>query len=194
MAVFITLWIFYIMQALVSQGQGDARVINVGKIVDFVRLKKESPLERRKRKLPQKQQKQDAPKPPEFNLAKSAKPGANALAIGSAAGQFDLDLGGGPNLGAFQGDSEAVPLVRVAPMYPERAAQRGIEGWVELGFTITVTGAVKDEFVIQAYPSSIFNRSAMKAVRKFKYKPKVVDGVTVDQPGQTIRLTFELDK
>ena len=45
-----------------------------------------------------------------------------------------------------------------------------------------------------SHPSSIFNRSALKAVRKFKYKPKVVDGQPVEQQMQNIRLSFEMDK
>jgi len=192
MAAVITLGIFYIMQSLISQSQRDARTVYDGKIIDFVRLRKESAMELRKRRLPQKQESKEKPPPPNFNMAKAAKPGQQILGINAPGADFDLDLGG-PNLGAFEGDSEAVPLVRVQPIYPERAAARGIEGWVMIEFTITAIGSVKDERVLSYQPSSIFNRAALKAVKKFKYKPKVVDGVAMEQPGQKITLTFELE-
>jgi protein TonB len=192
MATAITLGIFYIMQALISQSQRDARTTYDGKIIDFVRLRKDSDMELRKRRLPQKQELEQKPSPPKLNLSKAAKPGQDVLGISAPGADFELDLGG-PNLGAFEGDSEAVPLVRVQPSYPERAAARGIEGWVMIQFTITAIGSVKDEKVIAYEPSSIFNRAALRAVRKFKYKPKVVDGVAMDQLGQKITISFDLE-
>lgn len=193
LATAITLSLFWVMQSLISQKQKGGEVANIGKLIDFVKLRQDSSLETRQRKLPEKQEPEQAPPPPAIDMSSAEKPDAGALEIGSPDMNVNVNLGG-PQLGAFQGDAEAVPLVRVQPVYPERALSRGIEGWVDIGFTVTVTGSVKDEHVIDAEPSSIFNRAALKAVRKFKYKPKVVDGHTVEQLNQRIRLTFEVDK
>ena len=97
-------------------------------------------------------------------------------------------------LGAIASDTEEIPLVRVPPVYPERARQRGIEGWVEVSFTISAAGAVKDPDVTGYSPSQIFNRAALRAIRKWKYNPKVVDGAAVERVGVTVRLRFEMPK
>lgn len=89
-------------------------------------------------------------------------------------------------------DGEQIPIVKVAPVYPSRAAKNGIEGYVVLSFTITDTGATADATVLEAYPSGVFNRSALKAVSKFKYKPKVVDGQAQPVYDVQHRLTYEL--
>lgn len=90
-------------------------------------------------------------------------------------------------------DGEYLPIVRVAPIYPSRALSRGIEGYVDLEFTVTTAGTVKDPVVIYS-SSSLFNRAAMRAVLKFKYKPRVVDGQPVAVPGVKTRIRFELEE
>lgn len=97
------------------------------------------------------------------------------------------------------GDGEYLPIVKVAPQYPRRAAQRGIEGYVTVEYTVTTTGSTRDIVVIEAIDkdgneTSIFNRAAIRAAEKFKYKPRVIDGVAVEVPGVRNRFTFELAK
>ena len=89
-------------------------------------------------------------------------------------------------------EGDPIPIIKVAPSYPNRAARQGIEGYVILSFTITETGATADASIIEAHPSGIFNSSALKAVKKFKYKPKVVDGRAQSVHNVQHRLTFEL--
>ena len=84
-------------------------------------------------------------------------------------------------------------MVRVNPQYPIRAEERGIEGWVELEFTISEAGTVKEARVIAAKPRGVFDRSALRAIKKWKYNPKVEDGKPVERPGVTVRLTFDLE-
>jgi protein TonB len=73
-------------------------------------------------------------------------------------------------------EGDYLPIVRVAPVYPARALSRGLEGYVDMAFTVTTTGTVKDPVVVFS-TSSLFERAAIRAVLKFKYKPRVVDGV-----------------
>jgi protein TonB len=61
-----------------------------------------------------------------------------------------------------------------------------------MSFTVTTTGTVKDPIVTFS-TSSLFDRAAERAVLKFKYKPRVVDGVPVEVAGVTTRIRFELE-
>jgi len=65
---------------------------------------------------------------------------------------------------------------------------------VAVEFTISKTGTVKNPRVIGNYPNSVFDREALKAIRKWKYNPKIENGEPVERPGVKVRLTFELDK
>ncbi|GIU02025.1 energy transducer TonB [Shewanella algidipiscicola] len=90
-------------------------------------------------------------------------------------------------------DGDATPIVRIEPQYPIAAARDGKEGWVQLSFTINELGGVDDIEVIDADPKRIFDREAKRALRKWKYKPKIVDGKALKQPGMTVQLDFKLD-
>ncbi len=98
----------------------------------------------------------------------------------------------GPVLAPPGGD--AFILVAVAPTYPIPALEAGIEGWVLVELSLSTDGSVADARVIASEPGSIFNRSALKAVRKWKYSPKIVDGVAVPQHGIRQRIVFEMEK
>lgn len=193
LAAGVTFGLFWVMQALIGvEGQLDESA--KGRVIDFVRLKKESEAETKKRKLPDKKPPEEQPPPPDLNLSRNARPDQ---AMGNSIPIFDsgVELSGGPNLGGLgAADQDIVPLVRVNPEYPVRAAQRGIEGWVEVTFTISSTGTVKNAKVVGYEPSSVFNKAALRAIRKWKYNPKVEDGKAVERPGVIVRLSFNLDK
>jgi protein TonB len=89
-------------------------------------------------------------------------------------------------------DGDATPIVRIDPKYPPEAARDGKEGWVDLSFTINEVGGVEDVEVLEADPKRIFDREAKRALRKWKYRPKVVDGIAQRQPGLRVRLEFSL--
>lgn len=94
----------------------------------------------------------------------------------------------------FGKDGEATPIVRIEPKYPIQAARDGKEGWVQLRFTINQLGGVEDVKVIDAKPKRIFDKEARRALRKWKYKPKVVDGKPISQPGMTVQLDFKMNQ
>ncbi len=116
------------------------------------------------------------------------------LNTGQVSADFDLGFdAGGLNIS----DGEYLPIVKVAPQYPRRAASRGIEGYAIAEFTVTTTGTVTDCVVIEAKTTSgndttMFNRAACSAAEKFKYNPRVVDGVAQTVTGVKNRFTFEL--
>lgn len=85
------------------------------------------------------------------------------------------------------------PLVRVPPKYPARAANRRIEGWVKIEFTITTDGAVSDAVVVEAEPADVFDDAALSAIEKWKFKEKLVNGIAVTQRAVQV-LKFKLSK
>ena len=165
--------------------------VGSGSVVEFVRLKRDSELELKKRQMPEKKPPEEPPPPPELDLTRAARPDQ---ALGSIAiGMGDLEITGGPDLTIAASDTDIVPVVRVNPQYPIRAAERGIEGWVEVEFTISAAGTVKDPVVLKAKPKSVFNRAALRAITKWKYNPKIEDGKAVERPNVRVLLTFEVN-
>ena len=110
-----------------------------------------------------------------------------------------LDQSVTPNLnfkkrrsGVFM-DGSYVPIFQVPPQYPRRAAERGIEGCVVLKYVVTEVGSVRDPEVIQSIPKGIFDRAAIRAALRYKYKPLIRDGNAVEVEGVTQRITFVLE-
>lgn len=124
---------------------------------------------------------------PDFDV-----PDITADTVNIAAPKVQADLTG-IQVGGIGQDGEYLPIVRVEPIYPTRAATRGIEGYVIVEFTVTTNGSVKDPVIIEADPPNIFNRAAQNAVLKWKFKPRVIDGTPVEVPGVQTQLTFKLD-
>ena len=110
-----------------------------------------------------------------------------------------LDQSVTPNLnfkkrrsGVFM-DGSYVPIFQVPPQYPRRAAERGIEGCVVLKYVVTEVGSVRDPEVMQSIPKGIFDRAAIRAALRYKYKPLIRDGNAVEVEGVTQRITFVLE-
>lgn len=90
-------------------------------------------------------------------------------------------------------DGDANVIKQASPRYPRRASVRGIEGFVIVEFTVDVDGNVVSPVVIEEKPSNTFNRSALSAIKKFKYKPKVVNGKAVAVNKMQKRFSFKLE-
>lgn len=118
-------------------------------------------------------------------------PNAPSINIPPPSVSNDTQIGGPGGMNVAEGDY--LPIVRVAPVYPARALSRGLEGHVDMQFTVTTAGTVKDPVVLYS-TSSLFERAATQAVLKFKYKPRVVDGQPVEVPGVKTRITFKIEE
>ena len=95
--------------------------------------------------------------------------------------------------GGFTSDGEYLPILKVLPVYPRRAQARGLEGYVLVEFCVTETGGIRDPIVVEADPTTIFDRAAVNAALKFKYKPKVVNEQPVEVCGVQNRIIFEME-
>lgn len=187
-----TIAVFWMMQSLISTGGSVTMPTDYGRIQSFVMNEPDDDVQTKDRQ-PEKPPAppQEPPQPdmvkPEFNSQNAAD-----LALGALDISADLALDAG--LSGAGSDGEFMPIVKVAPTYPRRAAQRGIEGYVVVEFTVTSLGTVTNPVVLEAEPPGVFDKAALDAVKKFKYKPQVVEGSAVDVPGVRNIIRFELDK
>ena len=78
-----------------------------------------------------------------------------------------------------QNVSEVKPIVRVVPIYPTEMLKKKQEGWVRVKFDINKKGWVEDPIVVDSHPRKVFDREAIRAILKFKFKPKMIDGKPV---------------
>jgi protein TonB len=91
-------------------------------------------------------------------------------------------------------DRDPLPVVRIDPDYPAGALRGGIEGWVEVQFSVTATGAVRDVVIVDSHPKNMFDEAVLKAVGRWRYNPKVDGGIAVERIGMRTRILFELDR
>lgn len=192
LALIMTFALLWGMQKLIAGGNDVKSEPVKGNVLDFIRLKKEQNITKKERK-PQKPPKPKEPPPPMVAPPmQQANPNvAGAKSSFAADIQADTGLTGGLSLDSADGDY--LPIVKVAAVYPRRAQSRGIEGYVVVEFIVTKSGAVRDPYVIEAKPEGIFDRAALDAAAKFKYKPRVVDGVAMEVAGVQNRISFEME-
>lgn len=89
--------------------------------------------------------------------------------------------------------ANAEPIERINPEFPEEARLKGIEGWVIIRFDINEEGSVENVQIVDASPRNLFEREARKAVKKWKYAPRMSKGQAVRVVGREITLDFKLE-
>lgn len=187
----ITLSLIFVMHLLIEHAEDAISSERERHQLDFVRIKRNETLNTEEL-TPEK-----PPKPPEVppevppQDMDSVDPNAPSIKIPAPEVSTNVDIGGPGGMNIAEGDY--LPIVRVAPIYPARALSRGVEGYVDMGFTVTTAGTVKDPVVLFS-TSSLFERAATRAVLKFKYKPRVVDGVPVDVANVKTRISFQIEE
>lgn len=209
----LTLLLFLMMQRMVLSDGGLNDIIESERLVDFIRNPDQDMLDRRRRlREPPK----PPPKPPEPvqtpRMQVEQPPLAPLPKLNIAMPKLDLarvDTGfdpaitngvqvgktvGGLASKGFAGSGEVIPLVRIKAQYPTSALRKGIEGWVKVKFSINQKGGVKNVRVVEAQPRRVFERSAIKAISRWKFKPKLVDGVAVERDGVLQTIRFNLPK
>lgn len=193
LATVITLSAFYLMHRLIDQ---DAAAPASPPPVTMIRF---GPID-----IPEPPE-PDRPEPPERPEPKEPPPSSRVIA------EFEpiertMDLEPSDSAladpvsvlqGTFQPPGQtdsrnARPVATVPPPYPRDAALNGIEGWVRMAIEIDAAGRVVDVRVIQAEPAGVFEQTAVRAVRRWTWKPAVVGG---EPQAQTVlkELTFRLD-
>lgn len=182
-ATLITFGLFFLMQMLIESGAKELPDEIAGRNIEMVKVERDQDIQRKERvKRPPEQV-----KPPELDM-----PQVNNSAPTQTVFNFDLPRGT-QNIqgsGISTGDGEYLPIVKVNPIYPRRAAEQGVEGYVIVQYTVTTQGTTKDVVVLEADPRGYFERAAIKAAEKYKYKPRIINGEPVEVPGVKTIIQF----
>ena len=179
--------LLFIMQLLISTGEQAMTETENFRLGDFVRVERTEVVEVKKEKPEKPPEPEQMPEMPTPDMLNNFD---NSMAVSVSAPQIrtGMNIGG---VGFGISDGEYLPIVKVAPVYPARALNRGLEGYVIVEFTVTRQGTVRDVGVVES-TSTLFERAAMESALKFKYKPRVIDGVAVEVPGVRNKITFEI--
>ncbi|MFB9217248.1 energy transducer TonB [Vibrio sinaloensis] len=209
-AILLSFIVFVAMAWLVRTPSMTAEAVAV-ESVDFIVSEQEDQLVRRTRSLPE--PKETLPEPQVSDTITSPKShvsephrALSALPIGnvevevantnvSVANIAPVNYSQQANLSVQVSSSQqAMPLYRVEPFYPAKARQRRAEGYVIIRFNIDESGSPVALEVIEAKPKRLFEREALKALKQWRYQPKLAQGKAITQIGQTVKLEFKYPK
>ena len=96
------------------------------------------------------------------------------------------------NVGEDGAEIEVTRVFYSSPTYPRNAIRLGREGYVLIEFDVDTDGAVLDPYVIESEPTGVFERAAIKAVRKWLFAPPSFNGVSVKVNDVRAKVTFAL--
>lgn len=187
-AFLINAFIFGVIQYMVGNPRIRLTDAQEFDIANFIRMQEQSREVRSRRdpKAPEKPQQEQQQQLRQLAQASSGNISDLAVDIPDLEIDIGLDIGGD-----IQIARELIPLVRIPPEFPQRAAARGVEGYVILRFTVTETGSVADPEVLRANPPGFFELAAKRAVMRWKYQPQIRNG----KPTRVLtltRITFQL--
>ena len=203
--IIISLALFWFMQMMISNNQISFEKTKPLHMTEFVRLKRDSKLQTKERQVEKEPPPPEKRPPPpvmqtqQVHVAQTSAPRMDMpnLDIPLQTNSFGGSVLAGVSMAVGQTgpakiSTNVIPLVKIQPRYPMRAQTRRIEGWVKVEFTITEEGTVTDAKVVDASPSKIFNRSALRAIKRWKFKAKVVNGAAIKQRAvQTLKFTLK---
>jgi len=192
LAAFVVVFsLFYLMQYLIATADRTLDEESAGSLLEFIRIPEAEEIARKEppKKPPPPEEPPPEPPPPQLDNLNPEADMISVSAVNVTAG-ISMDRGGF----GLSNDGEYLPIVKVRPIYPNRALSRGIEGYVIVEFTVTKQGTIKDAVIVESKPKGIFDRAAIQAASKFKYKPRVIDGVAIEVPGVLNKITFEIEE
>ena len=184
----VTFGLLFMMQLLIATGANALTEGENFRLGDFVRVERNEIIETKKEAPEKPPEPEDMPEMPTPDMANNFDI-AMAVSVSAPVISTGMSVGG---VGFGITDGEYLPIVKVAPVYPARALNRGLEGYVIVEFTVTENGSTRDAFVVES-TSTLFDRAAIEAALKFKYKPRVIDGVPVEVPGVRNRISFAIE-
>ncbi len=198
-ALGVSYLLFALMQYMITRESGSTKGVREYQVVDFIRMDKNLEVrqkERRKKVLPKPKTQPRIPKPTALR-PQAPKPQAFKMTMPqmkmpiSLAKDFSVgDASFGAGAGLFDGN--VIPLVRVPPRYPMRAKKLRLEGYVRLGFVIDEEGFVESVQVLESEPEGIFDKAAISAIKRWKFKAKTEAGKAMKQRASQM-IEFKLD-
>jgi protein TonB len=187
LAFLLTAVVYWILQSMVSVNVDIGDLVQASRI-EFTRMRRDTEVQTKRDEKVQREKPKAAPQLPRMSFSASG-PSTDIVRMTAPT----VDTSARLSLGAGS-DRDVIPLVRINPDYPQRALSRGIEGWVQVQFTITAAGTVKDAKVVDAEPKNIFDDAALRAIARWRYNPKVQEGVAVERVGVQTIIRFEIEE
>ena len=187
--------VFWLMQLLIAPTGGQLDRQDDIAMVDFIRSMQDSQAEKKTRnpKEPPKPKTPPTVESPKIQQAQVQKMNIDMPDIATNLSSFKGQGIGNMLSGYGYGDSDVIPLVQVEPRYPSQALSRKIEGYVVVRMQVTKEGTVSDVEIVDSNPKGVFEREAIRAAWRYKFKPKLVDGKPVEQVA-TLPFEFNLEK
>lgn len=181
LSLLVTLALFWFMQWLITSGQQELARPEDRMQVEIVRVRQDEEVQEREREPPRPPQQDERPPPPPMEQLRTTRP--NLSGVGISTPRIETGVTGGAGIGSMQ-EGDPIPVATIPPQYPREAQMQGIEGYVRIEFTINPDGSVSDARVIDAQPRrGIFDREALRAISRWRFRPKVEDGVAVPSRG-----------
>jgi len=157
--------------------------------IEFTRIRKDTETNtRREQEIIQQPRVEDLPQAPKPEIAMSE------VDVGMPVFAPTVDLSAAlKNAGISMGtESDVLPMLRIPPVYPRNAKLAKIQGFVKMEVVINPDGTVNDITVIEATPPRMFDNAAVSAMKQWKFKPKLINGVAVSQRAQQV-IEFKLE-
>jgi len=190
-AAFVTIVLFFVMTRLILvEGEPPSEEVEDRQfsINDEVA---EIEARRRDTTIEDVQQVDPPPPPPQIERQRAEQPAEGLATVMGAIPDFEAPQLNSDSVNFSVSDRDAQPLVRIEPQYPMRAAERGVEGSCWVRFDVTPDGTPTNINIYQC-DSSLFERASVRAVERWRYNPKVEDGVPVARRGVETRFDFRL--
>lgn len=204
LGVAVTTGLFLLMTTLVSGTKQGFDKGGSGELQDFVRVSREEMTREKQREMPKRPEPPKRPPTPQQAVQQQQVQNQQAMDLDIPKIDVPLGAGGGgvfvPVTGATGGggaagfgDGDLIPIVRIEPQWPREALVEGISGYVVVSFVVMEDGSVEPGSVkvTESKPPRLFDSSAMRAVARWKFKPRIVDGKPVKRTA-TQTLAFNL--
>ena len=184
----VSIALLWLMQALIHHADKKLDNSNTASFLDFVRIKPSKKTSIRPEKPVEPKVAPKTPDIPPFQESQMelSEPSPVSLNIKPL-----LDMAG-PKFILAAAEANYSPLVRIAPMYPENARRRGIEGYCTVQFDVNTRG-ITTNIQVSNCASHYFHRSSINAAARFRYQPRIVDGKPVMVRGVKTRFKYHLE-
>lgn len=90
-------------------------------------------------------------------------------------------------------DGPVGTLVNALPVYPIRAVQQGLEGYVIVSLDVGADGGVDNAVVVES-SHPVFESAALQAAKRCRFKPRVVDGIPQPVTGLQKIFRFQMEQ
>lgn len=184
----VTLGLLWLMTTLISLHAGKPIPPRQRGTLDFYEMTREEPVRREHQEL-FRELTEPVDVPPARPASEDRYDGTGYRQVRARAPLPDIGL---PPLTTHH-DGPLVAMVRVQPAYPPRAIAMNLDGWVIVRFDVTADGLVTNATAVES-SHRVFEKAAIDTVRKFRYKPRVVDGQPQPTTGLQNLFRFEIDR